>query len=735
MTATPVFPNLKQYPGSVNMLIEGDKAVPAFDYAAMTNSADMLAQPIRETVETVNPSGNPRHYFAANKSVFYFEDGARTTDQTFADVITGMAIVDDGTGVKKLFVGFGFTGTETNANAIRSLSTDTTPWTINANSGSSGSGNKFAQFWNLVTVGPNAIAVTGGGASGVNQALTALGEYHVAKLVFGDDPQDASLWGDVLPVGSPAWPIIGIVAFRNTFACAKGDGLWVLDDQTKFFFNVFDRLIDFPHALNGKGMFVGENSVWYPMADGRIFEFDGVTAREQTPAKSWSIPRDVALNRISAGADRGDVIALRTEPFTTIVEGARAATALGMKVITVINGTAADITSGVTDGSLATPSSANMNAWGALSTDKLYIGLNVPFEGAVLRVTRNPNAAVNSFTSPQYSDGAAGWPSLGTIRDGSILDTSGVSLRIVGYPVSGAASTVSWTSPQAYDLMVQETVSFGGSVGDLTMYWARFSPLTTTAMTSTTTIDEVDVLPSRGGLPNSGILTSATNFTHRDNAGGLGHIVFGRRVGGTIAWQDVYAIDDGGLCYAMGWTSAKSGTMTNGGPPLLLIGRYQQTVIAEGVTRDPVRTLYPKLVQPSSTKPCPKLAFRRINASQLTLDPTRPLKLNLIHFQGEFIQPTDKVSCYFWWDNADTPIELDSDLGSPGVFRVPAMYPSFGREMNFDLLFSDASQNDPAAPYFTLVVIDADSLGGTNSIDYRYAFQRDPAFPSGKETV
>src|SRR6185312_17560650 len=97
-----------------------------------------------------------------------------TVDHTFADVITGMAIVDAGTGVKKLIVGFGFTGTETNANAVRSLSTDTTPWTTNANSGSSGTSNKFAQFWNIVTVGPDAIAVTGGGQSGANLALTAL---------------------------------------------------------------------------------------------------------------------------------------------------------------------------------------------------------------------------------------------------------------------------------------------------------------------------------------------------------------------------------------------------------------------------------------------------------------------------------------------------------------------------------------------------------------------------------
>src|SRR6185312_6462403 len=109
---------------------------------AMTNSSYLLAPCIRETIETVNPSGNPRHYFASAKSVYYYEDGARTTDHTFADVITGMAIVDAGTGVKKLIVGFGFTGTETNANAVRSLSTDTTPWTTNANSGSSGTSNK-----------------------------------------------------------------------------------------------------------------------------------------------------------------------------------------------------------------------------------------------------------------------------------------------------------------------------------------------------------------------------------------------------------------------------------------------------------------------------------------------------------------------------------------------------------------------------------------------------------------
>lgn len=686
--------------------------MPAFDHDPMSGSADILHYFIKEAIEAQNPSGNPRQYAFGNINAYYHEDGIRTLDQAFTAgaVVQGAAIVEgppfaNGVGTKKLLVSFGAApGLTAETTRLRTLTTDTAAWTAAVPTSTA----TAATMFKIITLGDGSmIAATGSGQSTTNIGRTTLGEYMVAKCPRGSDPTLAASWGNVQAVGTPEWPIIDLAPFRDTFAVAKGDGCYVWDDRTKRFRNMLDRVKFLPHALNGKGMAAGENGVWYPMSDGRLFFFDGTTMREETPFKGISLPRDVLQSRASAIADRGDVVAVRMEAFYNTVSPPRAATSLGMKVILVKGSTATDITTLVTNGKLS--DGGLIGGIGAAGS-KLYIGMNQPFEGAVLNVTRLPNAAVNSFTTPEYSNGAAGWPSLGTVVDFTILGTAGISCALTGFPPVASSSLLSWTSPQAYDLMALETVAFGGSVGNIgPLYWARWSFTNTTLFTSTTEIDEVSPIASRDGLPNTGLLTSATNFTHRSNANCTGKIVIGRRTAQGIKWNDEYELNDFGGVWAMAWTTARTGAVSNGGQALLSWGRAKQEVISESVTRDPSRTLYPLLFKDATKGPLPRLALRRLRVG----DAAFRKKLLAVSIEGEFIQPDDVMSVYAWWDNASNlAVQLDTVYGNPAVVKPPPDFGESGRELNIDIVFSDTSQLDATAPYITSVIVDVEDDGG-----------------------
>ncbi len=717
MPTFEIFPNIGTkpgvYPGSTNIQIEDGKFMPTFDNGAMAGSADILHYFLKEVIETTNAAGNPRQWAFGNKSAFYHEDGTRTTDTTFSDVVQGAAIVNDGSGATLLIVGFG-TGKPDGANqGTYTKALPSGAWTANTAADTS-----KATFWKIITVGPDAYAMTGGAASGTNLGRTLIGEYHIAKCSYNADPRLAASWVNIQPVGTPQWPIIDLAQLGDSFCVAKGDGLWYWNSRTLRFYNALSRVQFLPHALNGKGMTAGENCVWYPMADGRLFSFDGTTTTEHTPWKDEIQPRDAYTSRASAIADCGDVVYVRSEPNYSVVAAPRANAALGMRVFTTTGAgaTITEITANVVDGVLTT--GANVNGLGANATDRLTIGLLQPAEAFILRVTRLANTAVNNFVSPTCSNGATGWTTLGTIRDGSILSTAGVSLALTGYPPGASEAVLGWTQNNSYDISTLDT--FNGIAG---LYWYQFSFANTTGFGNAgnnPTIDEIDVVPSRGGLPNTGLMAT-TNYTHRNNAGGIGHVYIGRRSGTTITWMDTYAIDDGGGVWAMAKTTARSGTMTNGGQPLLLWGRYQQTIIAESITRDPSRTQYPKLVQVTAGKLPPMLA-----ASKLVMgDPSYLTKLQNIFIEGQFIQPVDKLDVYAWWDNADKPILLDEDFGSPGHYAPPPSSSNAeykGRELNIRVVFSDASQSDPTAPYGSRIFAEYEDTGDL------YIKPRDAAF-------
>ena len=717
MPLTRVFPltqgAIQAYIGSMNVDTSWGKAVPSFDHADMTSSAQKYAWFLNEVIETTAPSGAPRQYAFANKSCYRFDNGTLTTDTTFNSAPKGAAIVDNGSGTKILVVGFG-SATDPRC-AIRDLSTDTTPWTLQTTA-------TYVQFSKMVQAGPDIYMIS-------NTGVYVLGEYHITKIPAGSDPTLVASCGGGVPCGHSDWAANDLAPYGNTVLVSKPDGLYYWDDQGKIFRNAMDRLKLMPHSWNGSGMEAGENGVWYPTADGRLFFWDGYDITEQTPWKDAELPRDGRIGRITAVADRGDSVAVVTTPWHVRVDGPRASAACGLKVIKVDGGTATDLTTDVTDGSLATPAAANMNAWGNGGGDYLYFGSDVPPEGYILRVTRNPNTAAQYFATPEYSNGAGGWVSFTAIIDSSILEDSGKSLRVTSYPKGESHSILSWTDINGFDLIKKDDVAFGGGVGTITnKYWVRFGDGSTTGMTATTTIDQVELVPARAGVP-----IAANDYTHRDRAGGLVHIYIGRRRGGKILWHDVYTIDSPEGVTALSWTTGKCGAMTNGGPALLVWGRDSQHIIGEGITRDPSRTSYPRLTQYTATEPGPLLALRNISLTYseegetYTADPRRKKRINKVLIEGNFIQPADEVRLYVQWDEGRAAWKAAEGGSNPIVFDEGGLrggpWMGEGRELSLWVGIDDSSQNDPAAPEITDIFIDWDYAGEAYDLPTDLAFQ------------
>lgn len=730
-TKVEVFPSrevhLGGFPATVNCHIENGRCMPAFDSGEMSGSAEVDHYFIRELIETNNPSGTPRQYAFGNNFGFYYEDGVRTLDQTFtaANVVQGAVLCNDAltspnvtsnNSGKLLLVTFGTGANETYR--YRNLGTDTSPWSAAVAPGTATAMTAFK----IITVGADIIAATGGGwTTGVNVGRTVLGEYYICKCPNGSNPTLAASYGNRTAVGTAEWPIIDLVALGDSYYVAKGDGAWWFNDKTKRHENALAAFELTPHALNGKGMSPGENCVWYPTADGRLFQlFSDGSARDMTPYKRMDLPRDAAMSRYSVIVDRGNQIFAIRESWNQVVQSSVAAAQLGMKVIKVTGAgqTATDITTLVTDDKLSTPVSgaANMGAWGANATDKYYVGLNMPFEGVDNNVTRLPNSANNSFTSPQYSDGAAGWPTLGSVLDRTSLGgvpATPISLAITGFPAASSRSVLSWDGIRAFDLMQLESVAFGGSVGTVgPLYWARWSPRTTTGMTATTTIDEVSPVTGRPGYPNTGgnspVATATQDFLPRINAqAGVSIIDVGYRIGSEIIWAPEFAVYTLGGVWAAAFTMARGGGMTNAGPSLLLWGRTKQMIVALGIVLDPYRVRVPRLVQPTTTEPAPTLAISKIVLG----DSTRRTKLNAVWYEGENIQQADSITCYAWWDQEGPMFELDTVYGAPGKFTgIPDGFGT-GRELNLRLIINDVSQANVIGPALTRVVVDYEDVG------------------------
>ena len=688
--------------GSMNMEITPDGATPAFDIGSISGGGDKYHY-WYSPLESQAPNGNPRQYVATNDQVWRFEDGALTLDVDHGSgLIHGLTITDDAVTPpnKRLIAWFGDStaGSLTGGgHAWRNLGTDTTPWTFHIGA------TALTAFGGQV-VGSDTFLIAGS----AGQGRSVLGEHKVTKVPAGSFDGTTTLAGPAEPVGNSGWAVFGYASFRGSPTWAKGDGAYYRNSVDKRYDPIRALATRLPHGLNAKVMAPSENGVIYADVAGRLYEWNGQGEREITPLKDSRKPKDTQRGRIQWVADRGDVLAVGYAAHEAYIKGPIAA-AKGVRIFkrTGAGQTWTEITSGVTDGSLITPATANMSAWGANSTDRLLVISPFPLAGIIPRVTREPNAAVNSFTNPQGSGGGAETAGalsvdLGTVRDATILTTAGISLVFGGFPAVASEPFLGWTSISAFADVLSTDITVTG-IATITGFGYEWSPATTTAMTTPTTIDEIDFIPGRPGLglrdPN-GPFTAANDFSSLWASGMLEEVYFGRRVGyGEYEWSNPYVINSGGGTHVASWTAAATGTMTNGGMALITYGRFDQFIIAEGVTRDPRRQKYPKLAPWSTTKPGPRLtinnmAFRHSDGS--FADPLIPKKILGVEIDGRDIPIDDFMQVWFdgldgrpaWKYRTYKGTAPGGLIGSGGLMRRGTMH----------LLYADINQTDEWAP-------------------------------------
>ena len=703
--------------GSMNVEVVPEGVVPAFDHGELTGSTDR-SHFWHSPIITKNPSGNSRIYAGANRICFKIEDGAITIDITFDDVTQGLLLFADSTEAKRLIAWFGNSTAHdadgghwwrnlTSASDAGSYTTGAAgPWTEH-------SGATALTAFGGRNYGPDAYITTS------DTGKTGLNEWKLRKIVQGIYDGTIANSGAAEPVGSGDWPIIGQAMLRNAPVVGTGAGAFVRNTVDKFYEAIRPLQERLAHGLNNKVMEPSENGVVYSDSAGKLFEYDGANEIEITPPR---MGKDTRRGRIEFAADRGDVLAVGHAVGGTFLSGPRAA-ALGIRVFRRTAGTWTEITTDVTDGSLATPSAANMNAWGGTATDRVLVMSPVPLWGWIPRVTRNPNALTNSFTNPQgTSTGAetAGSLSvdLGTIIDTTILGTAARSLVLVGLPPAASEPLISWDNIQSYaNVGRSSALTITGIAGSpfSNMYAYEVSPTNTTAMSTTTTIDEMDFILARPGFglnDTSGPFTQANDFSSLWASGMLSEIDFGTRKRGIYDWSTPYTLyTKAGGAFVAAWAAITTGAMTNGGQGLFVFGRSGQFVIAEGVTRNPLDTKVPRLCQWTTTEPGPSLALNDIRFVHTDGSPALPLpkRITGFIFDGRNYQVDDQVKPLV---NYRTNRGWSKFAAVHGPLKQISRDPSRdsgakgGDVCDVRVLISDGAQTDYWAPLLTTIKIE-----------------------------
>lgn len=695
---------IASYVGSMNMDIIDGKAVPAFDQGPAGAAHIDFAHYVVATIEAKAPNGTPRHYVLVNKSCYRYEDGAWTLDGTFTDVVQGGCIVDNGAGVAILLATFGDSAT-VNGHYWRDLTTDTSPWTIN-------SGATVTTAFNIITVGSDVFAVTGTNGQG----RTLLGEHKIAICAAGDDPRVALNFAAAEPIGTTSdWPVTNIISLRDSCVAARADGFYYRNDGSKEWEPIRSLMNKMPHGLTGKGMAPGENCVYLPTPDGQVFHYDGVNAHVVTPYHGEAIAKDALRGRISAIADRGDRVVMHEEPNHTYLPGPAAADA-GVRFFTVIAGVGAEITAGVTDGSNVTPVSANMPAWGGSVNDRLICVSPFPLEAIVPVVATAAGANANAcrFATPETKDGSGAFVSLGNVVDFTRLGLATMSLVTTGYPPASTEAILGWDPINAFDLAQLDSVTIPtvGVISGVFIY--QWRPASAVAMSAGTTINEIGVIEARQGLP----FAATKDYTHRDRGGLLSRLHVGQRVGAaSFTWTTVYVLDTHGGVQGLAWTMARTGSLTNGGPGLLVIGRERQFLIAEGATRDPTRTPRARLTQWTTSEPGPLLAIRNVrfeDNGKLAI-PDKPKVIKRYIVDGDYIKSEDVVRAVVEMDNNRTAYEFRAEGGSPIILKNARA--GACRKADHFFALEDTTQRDPFPPQIREIWMEWDYAPGSQTKD------------------
>lgn len=657
----------------MNMTAWNGRITPAFkQFVINTTDKYHYAVKVVDYKAPAGTGGQPRQYCAQARTVYRFEDGTQSDDVTatsstaFNDVVQGMVVCDvpeDGTpgtftqgAHPGLLVTFGDGVPVAGQTGVqyRLLDTDaSTPW-----SAASENGTTYLTAWQIVRAGPDLYAATDAGR------CSSLGEYRVSKCPAGNNPVLAASWGNGFEVGGPEWKITNLAAIGDSVVVGKPDGLYYYSDLTKRFENVLKHYEIVPHALNGKVTQSVTGGVIYTTFDGHAYFFDGVSTSEITPSKLWGLAgRDIGASRITAVCDTGDSIEMFSELGYQTTQNAN------IRVLTVTSaGASTDIGTNMVDGSFNTGGDISSLA----ATSFIDVWADIPFEGVQVYVTRSSNttatAVIGSVSYSSANNTFTADPN-GFI-DHTRLAQSGAtspggSFMTMNMPPSASSGQIMGKSLNFGSL--QQAVSFTYTSGDgntspvVAKYGMRIA-MSGAALDASTVIDEIEIIPTRAGMPNNGIYSTTTNFTARNNSVLVGHLIsMKRKATNQFVPRDRFAVYSYPGVWGMAAYSGRLGQASGGqnlGQSLILWGRNSLVAISKSPTGDEIRSRYPLLAQVGTASPGP---FAQIAFEWDGGNPYKMKRLDNIYIDTRYVQPLDQTELFAQFD--------DQDIVSLGVYR------------------------------------------------------------------
>jgi hypothetical protein len=284
--------------------------------------------------------------------------------------------------------------------------------------------------------------------------------YQISICPAGADPFTIANWGAGISVGKPQNLITALTHIGDILIVCKTDGAYAYNPVNATFVNLTPSIA--VHDDNGKrAIAVGGLGVLMPLANGDMVQIDtGLQARSVGPGINAQPGRDTPLGRITAICYTGEWGYAYTEPFTGKTPGAgRTTYGLGTAVVLEYPpGTFTDYSAVACDNNANTC----IELTGAISNGGdayLYVGANVPFEGAYLTMRTVNTESASLFTNVYYS--SPGWAAV----SGGLIDLTWRTIPNCGFARSGY---IGWPTKNIPNLMAKATVN------GKERYWVKF---------------------------------------------------------------------------------------------------------------------------------------------------------------------------------------------------------------------------------------------------------------------
>jgi len=503
----------------------------------LTHSSYNGFNPVYATEWLHTDNSTPCVYYIAGHKVMQIRSGAiaEVGTNALAQLATGGAMHDDGSGVPYLYIAEGFNGNIQRMAVSQTITTATGD--IERDKLASISGYLYGS-----------VLVASGHWCGIS---------FVPPLA---DPFTEANWAPTTFVGEPHYDINNIGQVRGIPVICKPEGIFVFNRSRSIWENRMPAWEKMPHPDNGRAIAHLGPAIIVSQGRGGAVIFDGYTVRDFSPYGESMVPGIdttpqtfscfgiapdglLASTTVNNAQSSGSGFQLNhNRVFGNLINSKLrrrggsdddGASILGARFFkTTDNGVSyTDYTTQVNDGDFAT--GANLNALDMQANgDWFIIGHPQPWQAVSFLMAFGSAANTNAATLTAEIWNGSTWTSI-AIEDFTRVRT-GPNLAAVQVPglIAFAADPI----VAGWQAATMATITSGASADTQSCYYARFS--TSAAFSATVTIAEISLMPWRPAI-------DVTNFPAdgMDRAGVYPHLLFGApRDDGTGKWHDLGAI-------------------------------------------------------------------------------------------------------------------------------------------------------------------------------------------------